>query len=252
MNQYKPIFRVIEEAHKAWFSNQEMIHEIESTFEHLDFVLRECQKMSAFDNNLPRKKDFLSAIAAMVRCAMHYQILCANGCFDDARFFLRKTMEYFVVATAIGYDANLYRSWKREEFTRPRRGFSYVARRLIALPGVPSEEKELIRWMMGNSDAFPGFNQYHFLSNESVHGLSSRVLKSQVNEDGSFNLDIRHIKETALKQKMRNVSKMLLGCASLVIGVFRYVDYVNSLKVIPREAERVRTVHENLTSRIMV
>lgn len=229
MTQYQNISRVIEQANLAWNHVESDNEVIRKSFEHLELVMRECQKTPCFQSfDKARKEDFSAALWAIVRCTFHYKILCQNGCFDDARFFLRKTMEHFTVATVIGYDDALYELWKNEEFTKPKKGFSYLARQILDSSKTPLEEKKMIQWMLGKNDFIPGPNQYHFLSEESIHGLSRRVLRSQIKGYGLFNLGINHAKSEWIYKKMLNVVSMLFAAANLALGVFKYEDHIRN------------------------
>ena len=170
-NYYKQIIDITKQANEAWFQDNEISNSISIAFNHLNLILLECQKSLVFKNDVQRRKDFFWLITAIIRCAFHYQILAQNGCFDDARFFIRKAMEFYVIATGVGYDDDLYKKWKNEEFTKPGKGFSYLSKRLLASSPIPNEEKEHIKWMLGQSNVYLGPNQYHFLHRPLLYFL---------------------------------------------------------------------------------
>lgn len=244
---YDKILKVIKSANYSWVQKEKANKEIKFAFDHLDLVLTEAQRNRVFASNA-RLEDFLSSISAIVRCALHYKVLCQNGCFDDARFFLRKTFEYFAVAVAIGYDDDLYKMWVDEEFTRPKKGFSYLVKLLMKSANVPREEQDGLKWIMGNSDTFSGPNQYYLLSNLSVHGLSSKVLRAQV-KDGAFNLDIEHVRQEEVHKKMMNAINILFWATDVVLGVFKYDQYVRDHGVTSR-AKLIKQNHDKLREKL--
>lgn len=250
MVDYDRILKVISDANEAWAREEKNNPDINHALEHLELVLREVQKIPSFTTHKQREVDFFSSVGALIRCALHYKALCHNGCFDDARFFQRKALEYFAVMVSIGYCDDLYNRWTKEEFTRPGKGFSYLVKLLLRSSKVPPEEKQYLKLIIGNSEIFPGKNQYHFLSNESVHGLSSKVLRSQVKDDLTFNLDIRHIKEEVLHIKMLNVVVTILMAVNVILGVFKYSEYIRNHRVTP-EAEKIKSDHEDFEKKLI-
>lgn len=226
MSKLKDILSVSEKARIAWAKETSALDEVNLAFELLDLVLSECKSTHVFKDDIQRDTDFRACIVAIIRCAVHYYLHAQAGCFDDARIFQRKAMEFIAVCIGIGYDDDLYEKWKNEEFTRPGRGCASLCKSIKNSPYVPIEEKKIAFWIIGEHERSDGISQYHLLSNEVVHGLSCKTLRSQIKPDSSFKMDISEIIPSEIRTKIHVVRNLLMTCSSISIGVFKYKEHV--------------------------
>ena len=143
MSNFKNMLSVSDKARNAWAKEKSALDEVNLAFELLELVLFECKSTTAFKDDIQRDTDFRACIGAIVRCAVHYYLHAQAGCFDDARVFERKAMEFIAVCIGIGYDDDLYQDWKNEEFTKPGRGCTYLCKSILKSPSVPDEEKAM-------------------------------------------------------------------------------------------------------------
>lgn len=243
MQSYSDLLTLRKDARAAWDRNRRMAALIAASFTHLQTVMTEAQKTDALRDEPQRRSDFLLAIQAVMRCALHYQFHCQDGCFADAQFYLRKVMEYLAAAVAIGYDPTLYAQWTQEAFDQPKRGFTYLTRLLLHSSHVPEPEKTLLRWSVAREGKNP--SRYSEISGEIVHGLSCQGLRSQLLPQGHFNMDVTVLGRAELDEKMRTTCILLLNAATLVLGALRYGEHVTTRGVSPA-AEKVREEHERL------
>ena len=227
MSNFKSILSVSDKARNAWAKEISALDEVNLAFELLELVLFECKSTAVFKDDSQRDIDFRACISAIVRCAVHYYLHAQAGCFDDARVFQRKALESIAVCIGIGYDDCLYQDWKNEEFTKQGKGCTYLCKSILKSRYVPSEEKRIACWIIGEHKRSDGISQYHFLSNESVHGLSCKVLRSQMNPDATFKMDISEIIPVVLRTKINVIRNLLITCSSICIGVFKYKEHVS-------------------------
>ncbi len=243
MQTYADISILRRNARAAWDKNKRMAALIAACFGHLRHVIEEAQNTDALRDQPERRGDFLLAVQAVMRCAVHYQFHCQDGCFADAQFYLRKVMEYLAAAVAIGYDQSLYEQWVREAFTRPKYGFSYLTRQLLKSTHVPEPEKKLLQWAIDRESN--SRSRYAEISGEIVHGLSCSGLRSQVLPDGRFDMDVQVLSRSELDEKMRTTCILLLNAATLVLGALRYGEHVAAKGMTPG-AQKMKDEHERL------
>jgi len=192
-----------------------------------------------------RRRDYFRNIAGMARAATHFAIESENGLFDDARFHLRKIMEYSAICAIIGYEDDLYKQYTEEVFVQRGKGFGFLLGEIIKSKNIPEVDKQLFMWIRGDIGPEKGTNQYWKISEETIHVLSKESTIKHELPDGSFKMDISEIKEERLKKKMEEVAILLLNATGLTMGVFKYNAFIRSTGITP-EAEKLKADHERL------
>lgn len=70
-----------------------------------------------------------------------------------------------------------------------------------------------------------------------------------MSSDDSSKLDVSHIESDILKQKMNIIVTLFFNAANLVLGVFKYVDYINNTGITPI-AEKIRLTQNVLMKKL--